>query len=193
MGPVIADEVERKINGIEGVEFVGVELVWEPMWSREMMSESATTALSYARSRTESLGIDPKTFSQNDLHVHVPVGSVPKDGPSAGITMGTAIVSALTGRRVRRHIAMTGEVTLRGHVRPIGGLKEKVLAAHRAGLDTVIAPEDNRADLDEIPEKVRNQIRFVWVNDMETVLSTVLFSEASGAAADVPLSAPRLA
>jgi len=127
------------------------------------------------------------------LHVHVPVGSVPKDGPSAGITMGTAIVSALTGRRVRRHIAMTGEVTLRGHVRPIGGLKEKVLAAHRAGLDTVIAPEDNRADLDEIPEKVRNQIRFVWVNDMETVLSTVLFSEGSGAAADVPLSAPRLA
>ena len=184
-----------------GGEVLDVEAAWVAGGGKlrltgqlgEMMSESAKTALSYARSRTESLGIDPKTFSQNDLHVHVPVGSVPKDGPSAGITMGTAIVSALTGRRVRRHIAMTGEVTLRGHVRPIGGLKEKVLAAHRAGLDTVIAPEDNRADLDEIPEKVRNQIRFVWVNDMETVLSTVLFSEASGAAADVPLSAPRLA
>ena len=184
-----------------GGEVLDVEAAWVAGGGKlrltgqlgEMMSESAKTALSYARSRTESLGIDPKTFSRNDLHVHVPVGSVPKDGPSAGITMGTAIVSALTGRRVRRHIAMTGEVTLRGHVRPIGGLKEKVLAAHRAGLDTVIAPEDNRADLDEIPEKVRNQIRFVWVNDMETVLSTVLFSEASGAAADVPLSAPRLA
>ena len=184
-----------------GGEVLDVEAAWVAGGGKlrltgqlgEMMSESAKTALSYARSRTESLGIDPKTFSQNDLHVHVPVGSVPKDGPSAGITMGTAIVSALTGRRVRRHIAMTGEVTLRGHVRPIGGLKEKVLAAHRAGLDTVIAPEDNRADLDEIPEKVRNQIRFVWVNDMETVLSTVLFSEASGAAADVPLSAPLLA
>ncbi len=184
-----------------GGEVLDVEAAWVAGGGKlrltgqlgEMMSESAKTALSYARSRTESLGIDPKTFSQNDLHVHVPVGSVPKDGPSAGITMGTAIVSALTGRRVRRHIAMTGEVTLRGHVRPIGGLKEKVLAAHRAGLDTVIAPEDNRADLDEIPEKVRNQIRFVWVNDMETVLSTVLFSEASGAAAAVPLSAPRLA
>ena len=184
-----------------GGEVLDVEAAWGAGGGKlrltgqlgEMMSESAKTALSYARSRTKSLGIDPKTFSQNDLHVHVPVGSVPKDGPSAGITMGTAIVSALTGRRVRRHIAMTGEVTLRGHVRPIGGLKEKVLAAHRAGLDTVIAPEDNRADLDEIPEKVRNQIRFVWVNDMETVLSTVLFSEASGAAADVPLSAPLLA
>ena len=184
-----------------GGEVLDVEAAWVAGGGKlrltgqlgEMMSESAKTALSYARSRTESLGIDPKTFSRNDLHVHVPVGSVPKDGPSAGITMGTAIVSALTGRRVRRHIAMTGEVTLRGHVRPIGGVKEKVLAAHRAGLDTVIAPEDNRADLDEIPEKVRNQIRFVWVNDMETVLSTVLFSEASGAAADVPLSAPLLA
>ena len=184
-----------------GGEVLDVEAAWVAGGGKlrltgqlgKMMSESAKAALSYARSQTESLGIDPKTFSQNDLHVHVPVGSVPKDGPSAGITMGTAIVSALTGRRVRRHIAMTGEVTLRGHVRPIGGLKEKVLAAHRAGLNTVIAPEDNRADLEEIPEKVRNQIRFVWVNDMETVLSTVLFSEASGTAADAPSSAPRLA
>ncbi|HCU73070.1 MAG TPA: endopeptidase La [Chloroflexi bacterium] len=184
-----------------GGEVLDVEAAWVAGGGKlrltgqlgEMMSESAKAALSYARSRTEALGIDPKVFSQNDLHVHVPVGSVPKDGPSAGITMGTAIVSALTGRRVRRHIAMTGEVTLRGHVRPIGGLKEKVLAAHRAGLDTVVAPEDNQADLEEIPEKVRKQIRFVWVNDMETVLSTVLLSEASGVAAGAPLSAPRLA
>ena len=184
-----------------GGEVLDVEAAWVAGGGKlrltgqlgEMMSESAKAALSYARSQTEALGIDPKTFAQNDLHVHVPVGSVPKDGPSAGITMGAAIVSALTGRRVRRHIAMTGEVTLRGHVRPIGGLKEKVLAAHRAGLNTVIAPEDNRADLEEIPEKVRNKIRFVWVNDMETVLSTVLFSEASGTAADAPSSASRLA
>ena len=184
-----------------GGEVLDVEAAWVAGGGKvrltgqlgEMMSESAKAAFSYVRSRTKSLGIDPKIFSQHDLHVHVPVGSVPKDGPSAGITMGTAIVSALTGRRVRRHIAMTGEVTLRGHVRPIGGLKEKVLAAHRAGLYTVIAPEDNRADLDEIPEKVRNKMHFVWVSDMETVLSTVLFRDASGTAADAPSPAPRLA
>jgi ATP-dependent Lon protease len=146
----------------------------------DVMSESARAALSYARARTGVLGVDPGLFAERDLHVHVPAGGVPKDGPSAGITMGAAIISAMTGRRVRREIAMTGEVTLRGRVLPIGGLKEKVLAAHRAGLHTVIAPEENRPDLDDIPARVRKQMRFVWVKDMDSVLSTVLMNESAG-------------
>ena len=145
----------------------------------DVMSESARAALSYARARTGVLGVDAGLFAERDLHVHVPAGGVPKDGPSAGITMGAAIISAMTGRRVRREIAMTGEVTLRGRVLPIGGLKEKVLAAHRAGLRTVIAPEENRPDLDDIPARVRKQMRFVWVDDMDSVLSTVLMNEAA--------------
>ena len=145
----------------------------------EVMSESARAALSYARARTGALGVDPGLFARRDLHVHVPAGGVPKDGPSAGITMGAAIISAMTGRLVRREIAMTGEVTLRGRVLPIGGLKEKVLAAHRAGLHTVIAPDENRPDLEDIPARVRKQMRFVWVNDMDAVLATVLMNDSA--------------
>ncbi len=149
----------------------------------DVMSESVRAALSFARTRTGAFGVDPGVFAARDLHVHVPAGSVPKDGPSAGVTMSAAIMSAVTGRRVRRDIAMTGEVTLRGRVLPIGGLKEKVLAAHRAGLHTVIAPADNRADLDDIPARVRKQMRFVWVSDMDTVLSTVLIHDHPAAPA----------
>jgi len=117
----------------------------------EVMKESAQAALSYARSRARTWGIRDEFFGNHDLHVHVPEGAIPKDGPSAGITMATALVSAFTGRAVRSSVAMTGEITLRGHVLPIGGLKEKILAARRAGIDTIVCPKLNKKDLDEVP------------------------------------------
>ncbi|WP_279613849.1 S16 family serine protease, partial [Pantoea agglomerans] len=117
----------------------------------DVMKESAQAAFSYIRSKAEELGIDPKFHEKYDIHIHVPEGAVPKDGPSAGITMVTALVSALSGKPIKREVGMTGEVTLRGRVLPIGGLKEKSLSAHRAGLTTIIAPKDNEKDLDDIP------------------------------------------
>ena len=144
----------------------------------DVMSESAQAALSYVRSIGDTFGIDLTMFEKTDLHVHVPAGSVPKDGPSAGITMSTAIMSAFTGRPVQRKVAMTGELTLRGQVLPIGGLKEKVLAAHRGGLRTVVAPIENKSDVDDVPANVRRQMRFVWVEDMDAVLATALIKPA---------------
>ena len=155
----------------------------------DVMRESAQAALSYVRARGDAFGVDRPAFAQTDVHVHVPAGSVPKDGPSAGITMSTAIMSAVAGVPVRRQVAMTGEVTLRGRILPIGGLKEKVLAAHRAGLRTVVAPAENRADIDDVPAKVRRQMRFVWVNDMDAVLTTVLMTPASSRTAPVGATA----
>ncbi len=140
----------------------------------DVMKESAQAALSYARSRARQLGIDPARFEKIDIHVHVPAGAIPKDGPSAGVTMATALVSALTGRKVRREVAMTGEITLRGKVLPIGGLKEKVLAAHRAGISTFILPRKNDKDLDEIPQKVRRELEMIPVDDLDTVLKVAL-------------------
>ena len=137
----------------------------------EVMQESALTAVSYIRSKTDELNILPDFYKTTDIHIHVPEGAVPKDGPSAGITIATAVASALTKRAVKRDIAMTGEITLRGNVLPIGGLKEKSLAAYRAGIHTVIIPEKNKADVDDIPEDVRNKMNFVPVSDMEQVLS----------------------
>jgi ATP-dependent Lon protease len=138
------------------------------------MKESAQAALSYARSRARQLGIDPERFEKTDIHVHVPAGAIPKDGPSAGVTMATALVSALTGREVRREVAMTGEITLRGKVLPIGGLREKVLAAHRAGISTFVHPRKNEKDLDEIPSKVRRGLRMIAVDDLDAVLAIAL-------------------
>jgi len=152
----------------------------------EVMKESAQAALTYARSRSSALGLgatDP--FADKDVHVHVPAGAVPKDGPSAGITMGVAIISALTRRPVDHCVGMTGEITLRGRVLPIGGLKEKVLAAHRAGLDRIIAPRDNRKDLEEIPPRVRKQITFTFVDHMDQVLNVALKREIQPERADV--------
>ncbi len=139
-----------------------------------VMKESARAAIGYIRSRADTLEIDRDFYKTKDIHIHVPEGAVPKDGPSAGITMATAVVSSLTERAVRRDVAMTGEITLRGRVLPIGGLKEKSIAAYRAGVKTVIIPEDNRADLEDIPEEIRNKMEFVPVRNMDKVLQTAL-------------------
>jgi ATP-dependent Lon protease len=140
----------------------------------DVMKESAQAALSYVRSKGKELGIDADAFSQNDLHIHVPAGAIPKDGPSAGITMATAIASAFTGRAVRRDVAMTGEITLRGRVLPIGGLKEKALAAKRMGIKTVVVPKRNKKDLDDLPKYVKEGMNFVIVETVDAVLKTTL-------------------
>ena len=140
----------------------------------DVMQESVSAARSYIRSRMVTFGISPKFFDKRDIHVHVPEGATPKDGPSAGVAMCTSIVSALTGISVRRDIAMTGEVTLRGRVLPIGGLKEKMLAAHRGGITTVIIPKDNEKDLVEIPENVKKGLTVIPVSTVDEVLAEAL-------------------
>ena len=140
----------------------------------DVMKESARIALSYVRGHAEELGIDEDAFEDREFHVHVPAGAIPKDGPSAGITMTTALASLLTGRPVKHTVGMTGEVTLQGRVLPIGGLKQKVLAAHAAGLTDVILPERNRGDLDDVPEDVREQMTFHPVMTIGEVLELAL-------------------
>jgi len=140
----------------------------------DVMKESAMTALSYVRSNAAQLGIDPRVFEDNSLHIHVPAGAIPKDGPSAGVTMATAIVSLALGRKVRSDVAMTGEISLRGKVLPIGGLEEKVLAAHRAGITTVIMPRRNEPDLEELPQELREHMEFLPVDDVREVLTAAL-------------------
>src|SRR5205823_8560995 len=133
-------------------------------------------ALTYARSRARQLGIDPTRFEKTDIHIHVPAGAVPKDGPSAGITMATALVSALTGRPVRRDVAMTGEITLRGRVLPIGGLREKLLAAQRAGVTTFILPVKNHKDLRDVSPQVLKRLTVVPVEHADQVLAEALLA-----------------
>jgi ATP-dependent Lon protease len=142
----------------------------------EVMKESAKIAISYIRTKSNEYGIDPDFYKNSDIHVHVPEGAVPKDGPSAGITLCTAIVSALTGIKVKSNVAMTGELTLRGNVLPIGGLKEKTMAAHRAGVDTVIIPEENVPDLHDISAYIKEHLKFVSVRTMDEVLKIALVS-----------------
>ena len=149
----------------------------------DVMKESASIALSYVRSHADELGIDASSFDGRRFHVHVPAGAVPKDGPSAGVTMTTALVSLLTGRPVRPIVGMTGEVTLQGRVLPIGGVKQKVLAAHRAGLTEVIVPARNEADLDDVPEAVRAEMTFHVASDIGQVLSVALASDEPAAVA----------
>jgi len=138
------------------------------------MKESAHAALSYVRANAERYGLARNFLDEIDLHVHFPAGGTPKDGPSAGVTLLSALVSLLTGVRVRHDVAMTGEITLRGRVLPIGGLKEKVLAAHRAGIKRVIVPERNRGDLDEVPEEIKKELEFVFVSRMDQVIEAAL-------------------
>src|ERR1051325_1019886 len=140
----------------------------------EVMRESAQAAYSYAKSRAKELQIDPEDFNTYDLHIHIPEGAIPKDGPSAGITLATALVSALSQRPVRKDVAMTGEITLRGNVLPVGGVKEKVLAARRARVTKIILPSVNRRDLDEVPKEPFKEIQFVFVDNMRQVFREAL-------------------
>jgi ATP-dependent Lon protease len=152
----------------------------------DVMKESAQAALSWVRANATRLEIDPDFFENSDIHLHIPAGAVPKDGPSAGVTMATALVSLLTGRTVKPNVGMTGELTLRGKVLPIGGLKEKVLAARRAGLDTVIMPYRNQKDLDDLTETIRSEMTFVFVEQVEDVLNAAL----NPAPATLPVNGP---
>jgi ATP-dependent Lon protease len=140
----------------------------------DVMKESAQAALSYVRANAEKLGLAKDFLEKSDIHIHIPAGAMPKDGPSAGVTMFTALVSMLSGVRVRHDVAMTGEITLRGRVLPIGGLKEKVLAAHRAGIKRVLIPERNKADLDEVPAEIKNDLEFVPISKMDQLLEAAL-------------------
>lgn len=152
----------------------------------DVMKESAMAAVSYIRTRCSELGIYEKFYKTCDIHIHVPEGAVPKDGPSAGITLATAIASALTGRAVKRDVAMTGEITLRGRVLPIGGLKEKSVAAKRAGIKTVIIPEGNKPDLEDVPKEVLETVKFIPVSDMDKVLSVALAKSRKKGSFEIP-------
>ena len=140
----------------------------------DVMKESAQAALSFIRSMAEELGIEPDFFEKTDIHIHVPEGAVPKDGPSAGVTIATALVSLLTNKMPKRKVAMTGEITLRGDVLPVGGIKEKSLAAYRSEVETIILPERNMTDLEDVPEYVRNKITFIPVSRITDVLKHAL-------------------
>jgi ATP-dependent Lon protease len=141
------------------------------------MQESVQAAMSYVRSRSEALKLDKDFYQKVDIHVHIPEGAIPKDGPSAGITVATSIASALTRRPVRSDLAMTGEITLRGRVLPIGGLKEKVLAAHRGDILTVLIPQENEKDIREVPARVLKKVKLVLVEHMDEVLNRALLPD----------------
>jgi len=138
------------------------------------MKESAQAAFSWAKARADEIGIDPEKFNKYDVHIHVPEGAIPKDGPSAGVTLASAMVSALSGKPVKRSVAMTGEITLRGNVLPVGGIKEKVLAARRARVTTIILPQSNRRDLEEVPKELLKEVDFVFVESIRQVLKIAL-------------------
>ena len=146
----------------------------------DVMQESAKAAVTYARANAELLGIEGEYFEKNDIHIHIPAGAIPKDGPSAGVTMAVALVSEITGRPVVKDTAMTGEITLRGKVLPVGGIKQKVLAAHRAGVKRVIMPEENEKDLEEVPEFVKDELEFLFVKDVNEIVKQVLGDRREG-------------
>jgi ATP-dependent Lon protease len=140
----------------------------------DVMQESARAALTYSRAHASSLGVKANFYETKDIHIHVPAGAIPKDGPSAGVTMTVALASAISGKPVKKDVAMTGEITLRGKVLPVGGIKEKVLAAHRAGVTKVILPKDNEKDLDEIPQQIKDELQFVFVKQIDEVLKETM-------------------
>jgi ATP-dependent Lon protease len=154
----------------------------------EVMQESAQAALTYARANARNLDLDPAIFDKTNIHVHVPAGATPKDGPSAGLALATAIISAFTRRPVRRDVAMTGEVTLRGKALQIGGLKSKTIAAHRAGIKVVLMPNDNAKDIPELPERIKNDLELICVSHLDDVLEIALLdaTEASFGNTDDP-------
>ena len=172
-----ATEIGGVIVPVEVATMPGKGMLTITGQAGDVMQESARAALSYARSRAELLKIDRDFQEKLDLHIHLPEGAQPKDGPSAGITMATALISALTGRPVRHDVAMTGEITLRGRVLPIGGLKEKTLAAHRYGIRKLIAPAENRRDLALIPKNIQKDMEFFWVENMDQVIAHILLSD----------------
>ena len=165
-GDVLFVEAGRMPGGSKGLIMTGQ--------LGSVMQESVQAALTWVRANAKHYGIDPELFKSSDIHVHVPAGAIPKDGPSAGVTMAAALVSMLTERCIRPNLAMTGEITLTGQVLPVGGIKEKVVAAARAGLATVILPARNRKDYEEIPEAARNALRFVWAERVENVIEAAL-------------------
>ena len=167
-------EVGGEILTIESVLLPGKGNVKQTGKLGDVMQESVSAALSYVRSRSLRFGIKPTLFEKRDIHVHVPEGATPKDGPSAGVAMATSIVSILTGIPVRRDVAMTGEITLRGRILPIGGLKEKLLAALRAGITTVFIPKENEKDLAEIPDNVKKHLKLICVADVDEVIAQAL-------------------
>jgi ATP-dependent Lon protease len=185
-GEVEADDLVGVVTGLAwtdvGGELLTIEGVMMPGKGkmtvtgnlRDVMKESISAAASYVRSRAVAFGIEPPLFDKRDIHVHVPEGATPKDGPSAGVAMVTAIISVMTGIPVRKDVAMTGEITLRGRVLPIGGLKEKLLAALRGGIKTVMIPEENAKDLVEISESVKGGLEIVPVSRMDEVLKHAL-------------------
>jgi ATP-dependent Lon protease len=152
----------------------------------EVMQESAQAAMSYLKSRAKQFHLDPQRFEKTDVHIHIPEGAIPKDGPSAGITMATALVSAFTGRKARREVGLTGEITLRGRVLPVGGVRNKILAAHRIGLKNVIIPRHNEKDLIEIPKDVRGELKITLVEHIDEVLRRALHKEADISPAPKP-------
>jgi ATP-dependent Lon protease len=152
----------------------------------DVMKESAQAAVSLAKMRMDKLGVEPSVLEKNDLHIHFPAGAIPKDGPSAGVTIFTALTSLLTGIRVRGDVAMTGEATLRGLVLPVGGIKEKVLAAHRAGIKRIIMPERNKKDLNDVPEQAKKEMEFVFAHSMDDVLRSALEEDPFEKAAKNP-------
>jgi len=184
-------EVGGELLTIEGVMMPGKGKMTVTGNLRDVMKESISAAASYVRSRAVDYGIEPPLFERRDIHVHVPEGATPKDGPSAGIAMATAIISTLTGIPVRREVAMTGEVTLRGRVLPIGGLKEKLLAALRGGIKTVLIPEENAKDIAEVPDSVKNGLEIVPVSRMEQVLERALVRQPEAISWDEPLPAAK--
>jgi ATP-dependent Lon protease len=183
-------EVGGEILTIESVLLPGKGNVKQTGKLGDVMQESVSAAMSYVRSRATSFGIKPTLFEKRDIHVHVPEGATPKDGPSAGIAMATSIASVLTGIPVRKDVAMTGEVTLRGRVLPIGGLKEKLLAALRSGTTTVFIPKDNEKDLAELPESVKKALTIIPVSHVDEVIGQALVRTPEPITWEEPAEAP---